>query len=488
MLNVYKTGVTSDSAVLVWESNGTNSKHDIYLNNELVHETSKCGYKLTGLKKNTDYIVYIKSGEDMSNVVEFSTASPKKVINVVDKGAEGDGRTINTKIIQKCIDEADENTSVYIPAGKFSTGALFLKGNSSLIVDGCLIGANKLDEFPVIKYRWEGQEKDCYAALINTYEGNHENITIMGSGTIDGNGDFLFPLERENKDTIERGRVVCIRNTDGIYIEGVTIRNTPAWCLHTIYSTRVLLHDVKIHTKYDENGKRYEHIFNGDGFDPDSCRDVIVFDCEINSQDDCIAIKSGRDVEGRSVSVSSSNILVSDSRFLSGFGVAVGSENSGSVSSVRVQNCVFIDTYSVGSVKTPRGRGSFINNVVYDGCEHINSSLEHEDCKWFRGALYIDSYYSVDNPDLNEECEIDAGTPYISNVTFKNIETATVAGNTIYVSGIAENKLQNITLENIKAHGKSGMKAYNINGLKIKNLKVTCDEGNDIEIENVIIK
>lgn len=92
---------------------------------------------------------------------------------------------------------------------------------------------------------------------------------------------------------------------------------------------------------------------NCDGFDPDSCRDVYVFNSLLSSQDDCIALKSGRDREGREVGIPTENVLITDCVFKSGFGVACGSEMSGGVRNVLVRDCVFDNVYSIGSVKAP---------------------------------------------------------------------------------------------------------------------------------------
>ena len=134
------------------------------------------------------------------------------------------------------------------------------------------------------------------------------------------------------------------------------------------------------HTKYDENGNKYG-IFNGDGIDIDSCRNVKITSSLIASQDDCIAVKSGRNEFGRRAGIPSENITIEDCVFKSGFGVAIGSEMSGGVSNVFVRNCEFENTHSIASVKAPRGRGAYIKNIHYENCSLINHSTEHSDTK-----------------------------------------------------------------------------------------------------------
>ena len=198
-----------------------------------------------------------------------------------------------------------------------------------------------------------------------------------------------------------------------MYLEGITVRQSPAWCVHLIYCSHVSLNGVSIFTKFDENGRRYEGIANGDGLDPDSCSYVNVFGCTIGSQDDCIAVKSGRNEEGRLVGIASEHIRVTNCTFTSGFGVAMGSEMSGGVRDCLVQDCVFSDVYSIGSIKTPRGRGSVVENIVYENLRHQNLSHEHQDCKWFRGAIYVDEFYSHDTFDTEHPEPVDEGTSVI---------------------------------------------------------------------------
>lgn len=113
----------------------------------------------------------------------------------------------------------------------------------------------------------EGYDQLCYTSLINTDGAKYENIIIDGNGIIDANGKALFEAEMSD-ERIKRGRAVCIRNTDKVTIRNVTIRQSPAWCLHIIYCTDIEIDNIHIHTKYDEQGNKYE-MHNCDGIDID---------------------------------------------------------------------------------------------------------------------------------------------------------------------------------------------------------------------------
>ena len=420
-------------------------------------------------------------------------------------GAVGDGVTMNTQAIQAAIDACGEGDRVTIPAGTFVSGSLFIKSDMSLYLEegAVLLGSGDMEDYPLYRYRFEGREQLCHGSLINTvdirdtktgdahYETGYiteedkrlKNIVIEGKGTIDANGTTLRRQMLDAKKGI-RGRALALRNVDNLVIKDVTIRHSPAWCVHTIYCKNVVLEHVTICTKYAADGTRYD-VHNGDGFDPDSCQNVVVRNCTIESQDDCIAIKSGRDEEGRRVGIPTENVLVEDCTFRYGFGVAVGSEMSGSVRHVLVRNCVFENTHSLGSVKAPRGRGGVIEDVVYEHIRHHNDKAEHKDCRWFRGAILVDQFYSHDHYDFDASEPAGAGPAVIKDIVFRDIVTSTKAGNAIFLAGLPEQYLENIKLINVTAQGKTGMIAGNVQGLVMENLQVTADEGAPMQLHNV---
>lgn len=467
-----------DSAAIYWNRPADIEnimKYHIFLNDVLWDEVYVTDYTFYGLKPGTAYeiyvVIYMRNGKSYeSNHLSGVTKEKATRVNIIDFGAVGDGISNNTKAIQRAIDASKKGDMIYIPEGTFVSGALYLESDRTLYLENNakLIGSNELMDFPIMEYRFEGIETECYASLINNKiaEPGNQNIVIMGQGTIDANGSLLRQKQLAEKAG-KPGRAVCIRNTKGVYVRDVTIRQSPAWCLHTIYCKQVILNQVKIYTKFDEKGKRYKGISNGDGFDPDSCSDVIVFHSFIQSQDDCIAIKAGRDEEGRKVGIPSENIRISNCQFEGGFGVAVGSEMAAGIRNVLVQDCTFHNVYSVASIKAPRGRGGIIENITYDTIKHSNHSNEECDCEWYRGALYIDQFYSHKTFDDETPREITTGTPYIKNITLKNIQSETVAGNAIYFNGLPEAPIRNIRLENVRVKGLQGMFVNNTKGLEL---------------------
>jgi len=484
-LIVTPASITSDSAVIFWGKAHKTALYDIYLNGEKYASTDKTVYTLTTLSPDKNYTVKVKFKDLETNEINFRTKKEPKIYDVTSFGAVGDGKTDNTQAIQDAIDNCENGGVVYVGKGTFVTGAIYLKSDMTLKIDGKLFGTDDLTKYPIFQYRFEGREQMCYSSLINTSKTNErlKNIVLCGNGEINANANAVFKKEMEEKKAI-RSRSVCLRNIDNLLIKDIKIQSSPAWCLHFIYCDGVTIDNVKVYTRKDENGNKYK-IFNGDGIDPDSSKNVYIVNSTIGSQDDCIAIKSGRDEEGRRVGIPSENIYIISCNFESGFGVAMGSEVSGGVKNVLVRDCKFTDTYSVGSVKSPRGRGNVIENIRYSNCTHINSSYDYTDCEWFRGAIYIDNFYSHIEFDPSEKREIDETTPSIRNICFEDISVKTVAGNAIYLAGLMESPLKNIYLKNIKAEGKYGLKAYNIQGFEFENLEVISNEDNNYYMNNV---
>ncbi len=490
--------ITQTSIALVWDRSHDTAEYEVYVNGALYDRVKRGDCTVEGLEPGTEYELYVKgvdaSGatDKVSNILTASTRPDGGVFNICDFGAIGDGNTLNTKAIQRAVDECAKNGVVVIPAGTFLSGAIYLKSDMSLrLEDGAvLLGSQNPTDYPIKRYRWEGIEQDCYSSLINVKfdtDKRFKNITIEGSGRIDASGVALFLAERA-EGRAARGRAICIRNTDGVYYKDITVKQSPSWCVHTVYSNGVSANNIRIFTKFNEKrDKPYPHLYNGDGFDPDSCQNVYVFNCLICSQDDCIAIKSGRDEEGRAVGICAENVRITDCRFGSGFGVAVGSETSGGVKNVTVRDCKFTHVYSVASVKAPRGRGNVIENIVYENCTGEYRDTEHRDCEWFRGGIYVDNFYSIAKFNPNAAEPVTDATPKIRNVTFRNIKMKSVVSNAIYLAGLPESPLDNITLENVAAEGAGGMKAYNINGLTMKNVEVITPDNEKYHYENVIM-
>jgi polygalacturonase len=294
---------------------------------------------------------------------------PRRVFPITDFGAVGDGTTPCTGAIARAITacNAAGGGRVNVPAGAFLTGAVHLKSNVELHLErGATLcfSTNPADYLPLVFTRWEGVELMNYSPLIYAFE--QTNVAVTGAGTIDGQASDVHwwpwkglknfgwregtPNQAEARKKLfamgEAGVPVEQRLFgDGSYlrpnlfepyrcrnvlIEGVTIRNAPFWEVHPTLCTNVTVRNLVI----DSAGP------NTDGCDPESCRDVLIENCSFNTGDDCIAIKSGRNGDGRRVNVPSENIVIRGCRMKNGHGgIAIGSEISGGVRNVFAEDC-----------------------------------------------------------------------------------------------------------------------------------------------------
>ena len=457
---------TPDTVMIYWDKfreGPCTVDYQVYVNDRLFSCVACTDETITGLDADTEYTLQVAAAENGSILEKTDplivrTAPLSGVMDISAFGAAGDGKSLNTRPIQLAIDACPPGGTVYVPDGVYVTGALFLKSDMTLRLSNhaTLLGSGDIRDYPVFSYRYEGREAPRFASLINMpievpgackTKPAWKNVTIRG-GVINANGMALIQQELDSPHG-HRGSAVCLRNVDGLYLYDVTVRQAPFWCLHVIYSNHVTMNRVRIRNKFDEQGNRYQALYNGDGIDPDSCSDVAIVHSSIESQDDCIAVKSGRDEEGRAVAVPSVRIRITNCEFSHGFGAAVGSEMSGGVSDVLVQDCTFRQSFSLASVKNCRGRGSVIERVLYENIRMVNTSAEHDMTKWFKGAIYVDQFYGVDGVSMKESEPVSDGTPAIRDIVFRNITLDTVRGYGIYLRGLPENHLRNIQLENV---------------------------------------
>jgi len=250
---------------------------------------------------------------------------------------------------------------VVVPAGEWLTGAVTLLSNVNLHVgkDATLRFIFDESKYPVVLTRWEGVECMSFSAFI--YAHGQENIAVTGEGTLDGGADWDTWWSWNNKkdgvvrqkaarDKLNRmgeaGVPVAERvfgpgsflrpnfiqpyQCKNILIEGVTIIRSPMWELHPVLSQNITVRGVKISS----------HGPNNDGCDPESCRDVLIEDTVFDTGDDCIAIKAGRNGDGRRVNVPSENFVIRKCVMKDGHGgVVLGSECTGGIRNIFVEDC-----------------------------------------------------------------------------------------------------------------------------------------------------
>jgi len=366
-------------------------------------------------------------------------AGHASAFNVREYGAVGDGRTLDSRALQTAIDLCAEGGggTVYLPAGQYLTGSLFLRNNITLHLDSgaVILGSENPEDYPVIHARWEGKHQDTYAPLIAGQ--NLINIAVTGRGTIDGRGAIWWKAKEEKNLAHPRPRLISFSNCSNVLIEGITAVNSPSWTINPVHCQNVTVHAVTIINPADSP--------NTDGINPDSCRLVRISDCYVSVGDDCITIKSGTEYEHPDRYAPCRDITITNCTLERGHGgVVIGSEMSGGVKNVVISNCIFIGTDRGIRIKSRRGRGGTIediriSNLIMDGvlCPFTMNLYYHIG---ERGNLNV----SDKNPH-----SVNDGTPRLRRIHFSHITAREVKHAAGFLYGLAEMPLEDISFNDI---------------------------------------
>ena len=408
----------------------------------------------------------------------------------------------NQKAIQKAIDQCSKKGGgrVVVPAGcKFLTGAITLKNGVNLHVEeGAVLEFAFLPElYPIVETSWEGLE--CFNLSPCIYAFGAKDIAVTGKGTIDGGGsnDTWWPwngnprfgwkegmisqrggsrarLLKNGEDGIpmynEKGersperifgpedglrpQLVSFNKCEGILLEDITLLRSPFWVIHPLHSTDITVRRVKM----INDGP------NGDGCDPECCDRVLIEDCFFNTGDDCIAIKSGRNRDGRERNIPSKNIIIRNCEMKNGHGgVVVGSEISGGCQNVYAHDCVMDspELERVLRIKTNSCRGGIIENinmrnikvgVCKESVLKINLDYEHNEicCRGYYPIVrnvYMENVTSEKSQYGVQIIGLDEDT-YVYDITVKNCKF-----NGVKDGNFSSGKTRNVQFENLFING-----------------------------------
>jgi len=316
-----------------------------------------------------------------------------RTFHITRFGAVGDGTTDCTEAFRQAIAACHDagGGRVLVPPGAFLTGAIHLRSDVNLhVTEGATIrfSPDPASYLPVVLTRWEGTECYNYSPFVYAY--GQRNVAITGPGTLDGRarlgpweswyarggpqgadqrllremGSLGVPVaERQfGPGHFLRPNMIQLYRCENVLIKDVTIIDPPMWTIHPVLSTNVTVRDVTVHS----------FLFNTDGCDPECCTDVLIAGCRFNTNDDCVAVKAGRDEDGHRVGVPSTNIVVEGCKFAGRWGgIAVGSEMSGGVRNVFARDCEINPADFPGNfpvkyplyIKTNKLRGGYIDGV-----------------------------------------------------------------------------------------------------------------------------
>ena len=395
----------------------------------------------------------------MSAETAFRSVKP---FVVTDHGAVGDGHTLNTKAIQKVIDLCGDagGGTVVIPEGVFLTGAIFLKPGVNLTVErgGVLKGTVNPDDYPQVFTRWEGVEREWTSALINAFD--MSGLKLSGEGVIDGSGDqWMTRYPRNSRELrVGRPRLIAVQNCRNVSVSGLTLKNQACWGLFILYSEDAVAENLTIRAEHN--------IISSDGIDIDSSRRVRITGCDIDVNDDCIAIKSGKDEDGRRVNRPAEDVLVEKCRFRYGHGgVSMGSEMSGGIRNVEIRNCIVeADNWAPIRFKSQPSRGGVVENITYRDITLQNT----------RKAFEFNMAWRMVPPVKPPSDPL----PIVRHVRIINV-TGTVksVGD---MHGLKDSPIQDVAFQNCKISAHTGFLLENVENLDLSGLTMEVEEGEAI--------
>lgn len=387
---------------------------------------------------------------------------PNYTISVTKFGAKGNGekncKPAFDKAMKACAKR--QGGTIVVPKGTYKiNGPIHFVSHVNLHLEAgakLVFGSNPKD-YPLVLTSWEGTMLYNYSPMI--YGINLQDIAITGEGIIDGEGHGIWatwkPIEDKGKELSRdmnhnqtpvekrifgegfnlRPQLVQFVNSKNILIENVTIEDAPFWCVHLLKSKSITLRGLK----YNAHNK------NNDGIDIEHSSDVLIEDVDFDNADDNIAIKAGRDDDGRNSNQPSENIVVRNCRFKGLHALVIGSEMSAGVQNVIAYNSKASGYLKRGIyIKTNSDRGGYVKNI--DVNDIAFGDVED--------AIYITSNYHGEGSGLHPS--------KISNISLSNISFKTVSNTAIVIEGYPKFKVENVLLSNVNIQSaKNGMTLTN---------------------------
>jgi polygalacturonase len=391
-----------------------------------------------------------------------SRAENAHAFDVHEFGAKGDGKTLDTLALQQALDAAGKAGGgvVRLKPGTYLSQPIYLRDKTILQLD---VGA-KLQATDEPEHFADPRKPQSRVAFVNGKD--LSQVAITGGGIIDGAGERWWKPVQEGKrlarakgetftETERRPRLLILSGCRDVRIEGVTIQNSPTFHLVPSECENVLITNVTFRAP--------DEAPNTDAIDPSACKNVRIIGCTIDVGDDNIAIKSGRKVAGREFAVE--NVWVERCTFLHGHGMSIGSETAGGVKNLVVTNCTFNGTTSGIRIKSARGKGGLVENLVYSDITMTNVDY----------PIYLTSYYPK-VPATDTAQPLATNSPIYRNIIIRNV-TAHSAKTAGMIVGLPEAPIEQVTLENVRVTAPTGLMFRNARAIKLQNTTVTPAKG-----------
>ncbi len=377
---------------------------------------------------------------------------PNKNYLIADFGAVADGKSPCKSAFDKAIQTCNEagGGKIIVPAGNYyMNGPLVFKSNVCVeLQKGAVLNfsSNENDYLPLVLTRWEGVEVYNYSPLIYAYQAT--NIALIGQGTINGNGAQNFSkwknLQNPDKTALRKMGTAGVPVYERIFgeghylrpsffqpfgcsnvlLEGITILDSPFWVIHPVYCDNVIVRGVTV--------KSYNT--NNDGCDPESSSNVLVEECIFATGDDAIAIKSGRDNDAWRVGRATENVVIRNCVFESKInGVCIGSEISGGVRNVFIENIKIPKSANAIYFKSNTNRSGFIENIFVRNV-HAESVKE--------ALIRFEPNYKGEGNMMHPT---NFNGFHLENITSNLVEDCG-----LYLAGLPKSALKNVKLSNIE--------------------------------------
>ncbi len=388
---------------------------------------------------------------------------PKMTFNALNHKIFSDGRTMNTDNINSLIDSISKKGGgqINFSEGVYLTGGIILKDNVGIhLQEGAVIkfSQDPIDYTPNVLGHWEGMEIYNFRAFI--YSNSVKNISITGSGVLDGNAgwdnwwgwsrDNLHKMKKNRPRLMEYNRTgvsaedrnfglgynlrpnfIQFYKSENITIKGVTLKNSPMWFIHTVLSNNIIIDDVKIYAPYESP--------NTDAIDLESSKNILVKNCIIDVGDDCITMKSGRNQDGRRINTPTKNVIAKNNIIKNGRGgLTIGSEMSGGANNIFMKNCQ-INSKKLNRafrIKGSEVRGGHVKDIF------VKDVLI--DTVGGGPVLNIDLHYTVRKAERDGNLYL----PKVENVFIQDVE-CNYAKQPLYLDGYSKSKIKNVRLKNI---------------------------------------
>ena len=424
---------------------------------------------------------------------------PARVVNLAQFGGSNDGKTLNTEIIAKAIASLAKRGGgkLVIPAGLWLTGPVRLQSNIELhLEEGALLQfSSDFKQYPEVTYNLNGEKETRLMSPI--FGENLQNVAITGRGVVDGAGDAWRPVkkfkmtERQWKDLLASGGVLeeagdiwwpseearrdrrpvlmKLVNCRRVLLEGVTFQNSPMWNLNPTLCEDLTIRHVTVRNAW--------YSQNGDGLDLEHCRNVIVRNSRFDVGDDAICLKSGANERGRRIGVPTENVLIENCTVYHGHGgFTIGSEMSGGVRNVRVNNCLFMGTDVGLRFKSTRGRGGVVEKIYISKVRMTDIPTE---------AISFNMYYGGQAPSDTKgdvrvsgqkEVPVSEETPqfrdiYIEDVVCRGAQSA------ILLQGLPEMPIRGIRLRDVSISAQTGMAWMDAENITCQNVNIVNSKG-----------